>query len=356
MGIKIFDFFSGCGGTSKGFEQAGMEVVWAIDNDADAARTFRLNFPKSYFECADILAYSVENLRQFVEKERRAGHAILFSGCAPCQPYSKQNKQNDPNDARRRLLEEFGRFVEEYRPEFVFVENVPGLQQVSSDDEDTPFNKFVAQLEHEDRYKTNHSVIDARFYGVPQRRRRLVFIASRLDEIKIPSATHPNAASFITVKGAIGDLPELEQGEKHPDIPNHQAARLENITLERLKHTPEGGGRKDWPKELWLKCHADYDGHSDVYGRMYWDKPANCLTTKCVSISNGRYGHPSQDRAISAREAARLQTFPDEFIFEGTLRSAGKQIGNAVPPLLAKVFGENFLKHYREQQMESVNG
>ena len=150
---------------------------------------------------------------------------------------------------------------------------------------------------------------------------------------------------YQTVWEAIGDLPPIRAGEKHPSVANHQSAALSEINLRRIRTTPTGGGRCDWPQELKLECHAGHSGHSDVYGRMCKDRPAGALTTRCISLSNGRYGHPTQDRAISVREAARLQTFDDCFVFEGSMTSAAKQIGNAVPVLLAKTFGMHFSTH-----------
>ena len=139
-------------------------------------------------------------------------------------------------------------------------------------------------------------------------------------------------------------MPKITAGETHPKIPNHTSARLSPQNILRIRNTPEGGDRRNWSKSLTAGCHKNYKGHTDVYGRMKWDAPASTLTTKCISYSNGRFGHPEQDRAISIREAARLQTFPDSFVFCGSLLSCARQVGNAVPPLMAQRISESFVQ------------
>lgn len=361
--IKVFDFFSGCGGSSKGFQNAaGMDIVLALDNDPNAAKTFEENFPRTrvleepkferdfsgiYFLVKDIEKMPTESLRPLIDACEN--HPLLFSGCAPCQPFTKQNTRRRSNDARRELLKEFQRFVEYYRPEFVFIENVPGLQKVV--DEQGPFGELLAALDRLG-YEYLYEIVVSQHYGVPQRRRRLVLIASLLGPLELPQRTHGPGTphpKYATVRESIGDLPPIEAGETHPSVPNHRAARLAAINLERIRATPEGGDRRNWPKHLQLQCHLKgYTGHTDVYGRMHWDRPATGLTTRCVSLSNGRFGHPEQDRAISVREAACLQTFPRDFIFHGSLSSMARQIGNAVPVRLAECFGKNFIDHLQD--------
>ena len=350
MAIKVFDFFSGCGGTSQGFQESGMQIVFAIDNDSYAAKTFMRNFPNAHFVKDDIANFSLDDLQPFIKK--CGNDPILFTGCAPCQPYSQQNKQDNPDDERRALLDVFNQFVDKYLPHFVFVENVPGLQKVAPED-NTPFGDFIKMLKRH-HYKYQYKIVASQAYGVPQKRRRLVLIASRLGTIDFPIETHGRGTlnpKYSTVGEWIYDFPPIEVGQTHPDIPNHQAAQISDINLQRLRATSMGGDRRSWPEHLRLNCHSNgYTGHTDVYGRMNWDDMSSCLTTKCTSISNGRFGHPKQDRAISAREAASLQTFPIDFIFEGGLTTVARQIGNAVPVLLAKRFGENFQEHLRNYQ------
>ncbi|MFC1985737.1 DNA cytosine methyltransferase [Chloroflexota bacterium] len=352
MPIHVFDFFSGCGGTCQGFQDAGMVIMSAIDNDNDSQATFHHNFPNSSLHSHNIEDIAVEDLQLLVNQCE--GHPILFSVSAPCQPYTNQKTNKALNDPRLNLLDEFTRFAEHYLPDYVFLENVPGLQRITS--EDNPFNRLLTMLEN-NGYESNYDIIRARDYGVPQRRKRLVLIASRHGVIHFPPKTHgPNTEheEYSKVVEWMSDLPSIEAGTSDSTVPNHIAAALTPINYRRIVNTSiNGGGRGDWPDELKLTCHSNgYKGHTDVYGRMSWDSTASCLTTRCTSISNGRFGHPEQNRAISAREAACLQTFPRDFVFFGGITSMARQIGNAVPPLLAQRFGEAFNNHFLHHREE----
>jgi DNA (cytosine-5)-methyltransferase 1 len=193
------------------------------------------------------------------------------------------------------------------------------------------------------KYAVDVRVIDCRDFGVPQRRNRLVLLASKLGPIILPSGTYGTGrqnSSFTTVRDWIGNLPPIRAGEEHPSVLHHRAASLSPLNLRRIRATPEGGGREHWPQGLLARCHrGGYGGHIDVYSRLSWDLWSSGLTTRCISYSNGRFGHPDQDRALSVREAALLQTFPAEFTFTGSLNSMARQIGNAVPVLLAEALG-----------------
>ena len=244
-------------------------------------------------------------------------------------------------------MQYFKQLVEIYLPELVFVENVPGVQKVNA--EEGPFGEFVETLKSRN-YRVVYDILASQDYGVPQMRRRLVLIASRLGPLALPPKTHgPGTAhpAYSTVRQWIGDLPPIRAGETHATVPNHRAMVLSPLNLERIRAIPEGGDRRSWPVRLRLRCHSEgYNGHTDVYGRMHWGAPASGLTTRCISLSNGRFGHPEQDRAISVREAACLQTFPLDFLFYGSLAAMARQVGNAVPVEMAKVFGEAFVRHY----------
>ncbi|RYZ84397.1 MAG: DNA cytosine methyltransferase [Proteobacteria bacterium] len=351
MGIRVYDFFCGCGGTSAGFQAAGMEIVLGLDMDTDSRRTFLMNFPQAKFVSRKIEHFRAESLTRRVGSRRAHPTDItLFSGCAPCQPFSQQNKNRDGatkgQDDRFALLGEFGRFVSYHEPQLVFVENVPGMQRVT--EQDGPFFRFLNLLRRLG-YWFDYDVVNALDYGVPQRRRRLVLIASKLGPIKIPQPTHGpgrHVPQYSTVAEWIAGLPPLEPGQDDLLLPNHRAANLTTINRQRLLQTPAGGSRADWPDDLVLNCHRDgHTGHTDVYGRMSWNRHSSALTTKCTSISNGRFGHPVENRAISVREAARLQTFDMNFRFYGGLNSTSRQIGNAVPVRMARCFGEAFVSH-----------
>lgn len=339
MSIDVFDFFSGCGGTSCGFKAAGFNIKLGLDIDSSASKTFSENFPEAEVINSDIRALSTDALSTAIGTRK---NKILFSGCAPCQPFSKQNRQNKPSDARATLLDEFARFVEHWLPDYVFIENVPGMQNNSR--KSAIFNRFLTTLERLN-YSYDSEVVEAQWFGVPQKRRRLVLVASLNSPVKIPQRTHgPDLQPYSTVREWIYDLPRINHGQVHQGDPDHFALGLSETNLARIRLTPEGGGRSSWPESLLINCHRNYSGHTDVYGRLSWDKPAVGLTTRCISYSNGRFGHPEQDRAISLREAACLQTFPRDFRFHGTKSSKSLQVGNAVPPLMAKAIAQSFTK------------
>jgi DNA (cytosine-5)-methyltransferase 1 len=339
--IKVFDFFSGCGGTSQGFKQAGFDVVFGLDFDEDASESFKLNFPDAVFVKDDIRTINCDSISHLYNRETNDGYT-LFSGCAPCQPYSKQNSNKKDDDPRLDLLSEFSRFVSHYLPDFVFVENVPGIQKFNKNE--GTFKEFHTTL-IENGYFVDFKVIPAGWFGVPQTRERLVLLASRKFEVELPSKTHGTKDNpYSTVREWIGNLPALEAGSKHATIPDHESARLTELNIQRIKATPEGGGREFWPSDLVLKCHQNHKGHTDVYGRLAWDKPASGLTTRCISYSNGRFGHPVQNRALSLREAACLQTFPMDYLFTGSLQSRARQIGNAVPPKMSEAIANQIIK------------
>ena len=332
MTPAVVDFFSGCGGTSLGLHKAGMRIVAGIDNDPDAAATFRHNFPAANFFERDIREIPVAAVEEVLPDGE-----IAFAGCAPCQPFSKQNRSKRDSDPRRLLLSEFQRFVSAIHPHHVIVENVPGLQRIGRSG---PLADFIAELERL-KYVVTWDILSASHFGVPQRRTRFVLLAS-LDpsRVRMPMATHgPKRRPVATVRDWMAGLPPLSAGGVDSMDPDHAAMDLSEMNMRRIAATPEGKGRESWPADLLLDCHEVHKGHSDVYGRLAWDRPASAMTTRCLSYSNGRFGHPTENRAISVREAACLQTFPRTFGFIGNITSRGRQIGNAVPPLLAERIG-----------------
>lgn len=338
--MKGFDFFCGAGGLTRGFRDAGIKVVAGFDSDERCRSTYQHNNPGVRFVRADIREMGLNDL---MARGRLGKYDdVLFAGCAPCQPFSSQRRANGRrHDAT--LLSAFGRLVDAALPGYVLIENVPGIARVGGF---STFRRFLRMLEA-NGYLYIHGILDAKRYGVPQNRRRLVLLAARHLRPSLPEAKYGTSLRpFRTVRQAIFHFPAITAGECHLDIPNHVAASITELNLERLRHTPhDGGDRRSWPSRLRLECHkGNYEGHTDVYGRMSWDRPAPALTGRCDSISNGRYGHPEQDRAISLREAAAIQSFPDGYEFFGSRKHVALQIGNAVPVKLAECLGEHILQ------------
>ena len=344
--IKVFDFFSGCGGTAQGFLQAGLDIVVGIDNDKDAAETYKYNIKPELFLNDDIRNIKTDSLKKYINKYKKSDY-ILFCGCAPCQPFSSQNKKRfSKEDKRFSLLDEFSRFVEFYEPDFIFFENVPGMKKLEP--QESPLYKFEKKLKSMGYDVAGPKIICAEDYGVPQKRRRLILIASKSGKIDFPKPTHGPMCknNFVTVRQAIGSLSKVSAGKEDKKFLNHKSAKLSDVNLARIKSIKEGESIKDCKEELSLNCYNIHKGHGDVYGRLKWDEPSVTLTTKCTSFSNGRFGHPEQDRALTPREAACLQSFPLDFEFKGAgVTSWGKQVGNAVPVKLAEAFGLNY-KNY----------
>ncbi|EMF88765.1 DNA cytosine methyltransferase [Leptospira santarosai] len=343
------DFFCGAGGLTRGLKNAGIKVLAGIDVENKCKESYEFNNKGSRFINLDIRNIGIKELEDVgITKHTKD---LLIAGCAPCQPFSKhQRKRSRMPDAT--LLSEFGRVVKLVEPKFILIENVPGLSKVKGYN---TFKRFVNSLEKLG-YKYDYDILDAKYFGVPQSRRRLVLLASKEVDIKLPNPIFGTESKpFRTVRDAIGRFPDILAGSVDKHVPNHVSASLSKINLERISLTPKNGGcRFDWPKHLELDCHKNgFKGHTDVYGRMSWDQPAPTLTGRCISLSNGRYGHPEQNRAISLREAASLQSFPDNYVFFGSQISIAQQIGNAVPVKLAEVLGKTILKH--QQQVLNIN-
>ena len=337
--LRALDFFCGAGGLTRGLLDSGVRVAAGFDIDESCCRTFEQNNSGVRFIRADVRELTASDVLQVIGSTDP--EHVLLAGCAPCQSFSPQRKGSGRrSDAT--LLGEFGRLVEGVLPGHVIVENVPGMQKVRGF---STFRRFLHMLDAKE-YRYVYGVLDAKVYGVPQNRRRLVLVASRTVRPFLPKAQFgPGRRAYKTVRQAISHFPGIKAGERHPAVPNHVAASVSELNAERLRSTPhDGGDRRSWPADLELQCHkGTYKGHTDVYGRMHWDQPAPALTGRCNSISNGRYGHPEQDRAISLREAAALQTFPDGYEFFGPDQRIARHIGNAVPVRLAEELGKSLL-------------
>lgn len=335
-----FDFFCGAGGLTYGLADAGISVIAGFDIDKECQETYEHNNPASKFVVSDIREIEIEDLCHY--SKGIPFEEMLFAGCAPCQPFSKQRRGPGSGEDST-LLSHFGKLVEAALPGQILVENVPGIARVKGN---STFRRFLRILER-NGYQYIYDFLDAKRFGVPQSRRRLILIGARGYLPTLPASRFgPGLLPYRTVRQAISHFPVIYAGESHPALPNHVAAALSPLNLTRVKQTPsDGGDRRDWPRKLHLRCHMqDHYGHTDVYGRMRWDAPSPTLTSRCNSLSNGRYGHPVQDRAISLREAAAIQSFPDRYVFFGIDTHVAAQIGNAVPVLLAKRLGTHILR------------
>ena len=338
--LKAVDFFCSAGGVTCGFRQAGIDVLGGIDIDESCKETYERN-NQAKFLAADVSRLPKKEVGKFF-KIRKNQRNLIFVGCSPCQYYSNIKTDKTKSSETRLLLEDFKEFVEYYRPGYVFVENVPGLDKKP----DSPLGRFKNFLQSEG-YFFDDGVVNAKNFGVPQNRRRYVLIATRLKrKIELPK---PEKENVRTVRELIGDpilFPPIEAGHIDYSERKHSSAKLSPLNLKRIMATKHNGGdRRRWDKELQPSCYENHDGHYDVYGRMYWDRPAPTITTRFISYSNGRYGHPEQNRAISLREGAILQSFPYEYKFYSQSQGEiAKMIGNAVPPELARRIAQSIIK------------
>jgi len=349
--VKAFDLFCGIGGLTYGLQQAGITVSGGLDMDESCKYAYEHNC-RATFLTKDIRNIHYQNILYFLKD---ADYSILV-GCAPCQPFSThaQKVGDSRKDGRWNLIREFSRIIEEGKPDIVSMENVPGIKK------ETVFKDFISKLEQLG-YFVAYDVLNCHQFGVPQRRRRLVLLGSLLGPINLPE---PSNVGTVTVRQAIGSMPALKNGGACKTDNIHTCSTLTSVNLERIKTSVPGGSWKDWPTRLLPPCYRKATGqtYSSVYGRMQWDGPAPTLTTQFYRYGTGRYGHPEQDRALSLREGALLQTFPKDYKFlppgEPTIFSKiGRHIGNAVPPALAKEIGKSILEHVHadHEQRKSIH-
>lgn len=348
--IEVVDLFCGIGGLSYGMKLAGFDILAGYDLDWTCQYAYETNTGGRFFY-KDVKDVTGKEIKKLYSK----GNNVIkvLAGCAPCQPFSSyafKKKDKDPN--KYDLLYEFGRLVEEVNPNIVTMENVTQILNFKS----KPVLKdFVKKLESLG-YFVDVNKVFCPDYGIPQTRKRLVLLASRIGAIELTPPTHKKG-EYVTVRDTIENLPPLKAGETCPSDPLHKCRALSDLNLRRLQATPYGGSWRDWPKDLLLDCHQRKSGKSfgSVYGRMVWDEPSPTMTTLCTGIGNGRFGHPIQDRAISAREAALFQTFPTTYKFfpdeqNVSLSKASRYIGNAVPPRLGEIIAESIKQHIRNHK------
>lgn len=336
---SVVDLFCGVGGLSHGFVREGFVVKAGVDIDGSCRHAYEYNNAAKFVQrsVSDLSARDIQSL--FTPNEPK-----ILTGCAPCQPFSSYN--NRRNDEKWRLVFEMERLVRQVRPDAFAMENVPRLTTFGGGD---VFNRFMDMLASEG-YEATSEIVDCADYGVPQNRKRLVVMAMRGGSVSLPKPIR-GKNKHSTVREAIGGLPHIAAGEQHPQDVMHYSSRLSPINMARIRAARPGGSWHDWEPSLLADCHKKQSGrwYGSVYGRMSWDEPAPTITTQCNGYGNGRFGHPEQDRAISLREAALLQSFPTyyEFVKPGTKRAisaAARWIGNAVPILLAQAMAKAITK------------
>ncbi len=339
--LKAIDFFCSGGGMTYGMRQAGIDVIAGIDNDPEVKETYEKNNPGTKFILADVFQMKETELSEYTGIEKNDDNLILI-GCSPCQYWSIINTKKEKAKKSKDLLKEFHRFVKYYNPGFVVVENVPGLERKA---EESGLKEFVCDLENRG-YIVHYEIFNLNEYGVPQTRKRFSLIANRVTKEKIlpeKSKYKPVVRDFI---GEHNGFPKVEAGHKDKTEFMHTVAGLSKENLEVLKRTPKNGGNSVKERKFWKG-----NGFKDSYSRMSWDKPAPTITTKFFSISNGRFGHPEEDRAISLREGATLQTFPKDYVFyTKSIQSTARMIGNAVPPEFARRIGIAIVNRHIQQQ------
>ena len=336
--IRAVDLFCGAGGMTHGLMRSGIDVVAGYDLDPNCRYPFEANNRAKFFE-QDIRKLNVED----VAKRLSGADFSLVAGCPPCQPfstYSRSQQRRETGDDWK-LVEVFGQVIQQIQPDLIVMENVPQLAK---------HHVFADFLEYLKGYRTEWNVVEAERWGVPQKRRRLVLMASK--QHKNPLELSGEVSRPVTVREAIGGLKPIRAGEVDSKDSLHRAPKLSDRNLQRIKHSKPGGTWRDWPVELQSPCHRKATGatYLSVYGRMLWDRPSPTITTQSFGYGSGRFGHPAQDRAISLREAAILQSFPQdyEFVRPGErvrYNVLGRMIGNAVPVRLAESIGEALLRH-----------
>lgn len=348
--VKALDFFCGAGGLTRGLLDAGIKVLAGIDNDERLRRTYEHNNKPSRFLAEDVREFDIHATRR--ELGITSNDIVLYAACTPCQPFSTLNQRRGEDD-RKELLLAFGELVEEAPPDFIIVENVPGLHNAYGRE---IYAKFLAQLTRAGFEDRDAAKLDAADYGVPQVRKRFIMVASRRGPITLPPKSKGKPK---TVRQAIGKFPAPQVGIEgarsahaesaqatrvtYPNLPNHVTRELPEKHLKIVRAVPkDGGSRKDITDEsILLECHKKNPTlHKDVFGRMKWDSPAPTMTCRCTDTYCGRFVHPDEDRGLSLREAAAIQSFPPKYKFFGTFLHAARQIGNAVPVRLANQLGK----------------
>jgi DNA (cytosine-5)-methyltransferase 1 len=346
--FSVVDLFCGIGGLTHGFVLEKFTVDAGIDSDLTCKYAYEKNNPAPFIN-KDITELEAGYLKSLFSKKK------ILVGCAPCQPFSVYNQKKQGNDKKKnsdekwKLLYSFADLIEQVQPEIISMENVPQLIHFNNG---KVFNDFVARLEKS--YVVTYSIVNAQDYGVAQRRKRLILFASKYGEIKLIDKVIKDR-HFKTVEDVIGHLPPVEDGVAHQSDPLHRARKLTDINKRRIQAMRPGGFWREWTEDLKLKCHKKKSGKAfnSVYGRMKWNDVSPTITTYCVGLNNGRFGHPEQDRAITLREAALLQSFPRSYDFVDPAiglvsTNLARHIGNAVPVELGRAIAKSIAAHVQD--------
>lgn len=345
--IKAVDLFCGAGGLTHGLVRGGIKVVAGVDLDPQCRYPFEANNNAKFFQ-EDVGEFSAKRLAKLYGRKGLR----LLAGCAPCQPFSTYSRKGrNPRYAEEwPLVSSFGRLVREVQPDLVTMENVPQLA------DHNVFKEFLESLEG---YHVWWDVVDCAKFKVPQTRKRLVLMGSKLGTGAPSLNKEPQETR--SVRETIAGLPPIAAGGADPQDNLHVSSKLSPTNLKRIRASVPGGTWRDWDEELLAACHRKSTGatYPSVYGRMEWDKPSPTMTTQCFGFGNGRFGHPEQDRAISLREAAMLQTFPRDYKFvpedgQVVFDKLGRLIGNAVPVRIGEVIAQALVDHVTEACLASA--
>lgn len=343
MSVSAIDLFCGVGGLTRGIQDSGIVIKAGFDLDESCRYAYEHNNNSIFVQC-DISSLAADTINSYFDDS----DIKIVVGCAPCQPFSSCTPRTHAgkNNDKWGMLTHYSRIIKELKPDIVSMENVPQLKGTE------PFEQFLSTLE-ENNYHFSYSIVNCEDYGIPQRRKRLILLASRYGPIFIKS---PNGMGRKTVKDVISSLPMLRDGEVSPTDPLHRCQKLSEKNRLRISHSEPGGSWETWPEELKLECHRNKNGSTfkSVYGRMRWDDPSPTITTQFFNYGSGRFGHPEQNRALSLREGALIQTFPSDYEFEPgneikSISVTATHIGNAVPVKLGQIIGESIIEHLKSK-------
>jgi DNA (cytosine-5)-methyltransferase 1 len=351
--IDVLDLFCGCGGTSAGFlaaqiRGAKFRLIGGVDIDGHALNTYsaNLNAPALRFDLRKVSESKDSCNRMMSMTLREPRNPLFLVGCAPCQGFSSHTKMADGEDLRRNLLPHFAKIVGLLKPDAILMENVPELLA----DRNWKYFRAAKTTLEEAGYFVRARIYNFAEFGLPQERFRTVVMALK-GQFEMPQP-FLEAREFRTVRETIGHLPTLKPGEKQPSDPMHITSAHRRSTIDLLSKVPKDGGNR--PRGVGPKCldkaRGNFGGYTDVYGRLAWAKPALTITARCRTPSCGRFAHPEQNRGLSVREAALLQGFPSNYRFEGPFDDKFKQIGNAVPPLVARHIAEHMFAEFSRIQ------